>query len=76
MAAQAVGAKTVFEFLDAVLAFAAIVVKSEDFGSRSGALVITKRRLVRLRCVRLCSRCGADAARSGPDDEAGEATLG
>jgi hypothetical protein len=36
--AQAVGAETVFEFLDAVLALAAIVVESEDQGGRSGAV--------------------------------------
>ena len=46
MTAQAVGAKTVFEFLDAVLAFAAIVVEGEDFGGSRARLVITKRRLV------------------------------
>ena len=38
MAAQAVGAEAVFEFLDAVLALAAIVVESEDFGGTSGAV--------------------------------------
>src|ERR1700745_3188395 len=38
MAAQAVGAEAVFEFLNAVLALAAIVVESEDFGGTSGAV--------------------------------------
>lgn len=38
MAAQAVGAEAVFEFLDAVLALAAIVVESKDFGGTSGAV--------------------------------------
>jgi hypothetical protein len=38
MAAQAVGSEAVFEFLDAVLALAAIVVESKDFGGRSGAV--------------------------------------
>jgi len=33
VAAQAVGAETVLEFFDAVLAFTAVVVKSEDLGS-------------------------------------------
>ena len=36
--AQAVGAKAVLELLDAVLALAAIVVESEDFGGASGAV--------------------------------------
>ena len=48
--AQAVGAKAVLELLDAVLALAAIVVESEDFGGTSEArpaqFVTTKRRLV------------------------------
>src|SRR5207244_3306965 len=38
MTAQAVGAKAVLELLDAVLALAAIVVESEDFGGTSGAV--------------------------------------
>jgi len=38
MAAQAVGAKTVFEFLDAVLALPAIVVEGEDLGSATGTV--------------------------------------
>ena len=38
MTAQAVGAKAVFEFFDAIFALAAIVVESEDFGSRSIAV--------------------------------------
>src|SRR6267378_2907474 len=33
VAAQAIGAETVLEFFDAILAFTAVVVKSEDFGS-------------------------------------------
>ena len=36
MAAQAVGAKTVFEFLDAVLALAAIVVEGKDLRGATG----------------------------------------
>src|ERR1019366_4726239 len=36
VAAEAVGAEAVFEFFDAVLALAAVVVESEDFGGRSG----------------------------------------
>jgi hypothetical protein len=35
--AQAVGAKAVFELLDAIRALSAIVVESEDFGGRSVA---------------------------------------
>ena len=38
MTAQAVGAKTVLEFLDAVLAFAAIIVEGEDLGSATGTV--------------------------------------
>ena len=38
VAAQAVGAETVLELLDAVLALAAIVVESEDFGGATGAV--------------------------------------
>jgi hypothetical protein len=38
MAAQAVGAEAVFEFLNAVLALAAIVIESKDFGGTSGAV--------------------------------------
>jgi len=38
VAAQAIGAKAVFEFFDAILTLAAIVVESEDFGSKSGAV--------------------------------------
>jgi hypothetical protein len=38
MTAQAVGAEAVFEFLNAVLALAAMVVESEDFGGTSGAV--------------------------------------
>ena len=38
MAAQAVGAKTVLEFLDAVLALAAIVVEGEDLRRATGAV--------------------------------------
>jgi hypothetical protein len=38
MAAQAVGAEAVIEFLNAVLALAAIVVESEDFGGTSGSV--------------------------------------
>ncbi len=38
MAGQAVGEETVFEFLDAILALAAVVVESEDFGGTSGAV--------------------------------------
>ena len=33
VAAQAIGAETVLEFFDAILAFTAVVVKSEDLGS-------------------------------------------
>ena len=36
--AQTIGAKAVFELLDAILALSAIVVESEDLGSRSGAV--------------------------------------
>ncbi len=38
MTAQAVGAKPVFEFFDAIFALAAIVVESEDCGGRTGAV--------------------------------------
>ena len=38
MAAQAVGAKTVFEFLDAVLALAAIVVEGKDLRGATAAV--------------------------------------
>ena len=38
VAAQAVGAKAVFELLDAPLAFAAIVVKRDDLRSTAGAV--------------------------------------
>ena len=38
MAAQAIGAKAVFEFFDAIFALSAIVVESEDLGGRSVAV--------------------------------------
>jgi hypothetical protein len=38
MTAQAVGAKAVFEFFDAIFALAAIVVESEDLGGMSVAV--------------------------------------
>ena len=44
--AQAVGAETVLELLDAVLTLAAIVVESEDLRGMTGVVVIKKRRLV------------------------------
>ena len=76
MAAQAVGAETIFEFFDAVLTLAAIVVKSEDFGGRSGAVGNHE--------AQVGAGCGvfgfvADAALArpgaGPMTEAGEAAL-
>jgi hypothetical protein len=38
MAAEAVGAKAVLEFLDAVFALTAIVVKGKDLGSAAGTV--------------------------------------
>ena len=46
MTAQAVGAKTILELFDAVLALAAIVIESEDLGGTPGAIGTLKRKLV------------------------------
>jgi len=60
-----VGAETVFEFFDAVLALAAIVVEGEDFLGAGGSWSPRSAGWFRRRSVRPCSRCGAGAANCG-----------